>query len=471
MSVWFQQPTNFKSRGGNPGGSTSPITPNVIPVLFNVAIGSAFVEILTDLTGTLTYSITGNPSNLFGLNGNQIIVNGLLAIGPYTLEVEVSNGTTTETGTLTVLCESVADSWVPGVRPFTSISPCNTPLGSVSYTPVPMPASTGFNYGAGIKFYIDIPNAQTDPICSFLQTSAWGNTVQILNEIMTSGFTGVAGILHNSDGDNEAVLVTGTATLNMYNFTRATDATATGPVACANDNLISGTGFGRPIASFSATGSISGDILTVTSVASGAIIFNTGIAGTGITPCLIGRQLSGTPQGTGTYLVTVPQNVSSTTITGSSFFNGAGVVAAGSNLMMGCLLKEELTRYGAFNHWIAFSAQHTLTKGPQIWVAPAISSDGPGGAGTIITTGQLLAIPKTTAMPGGLSPVGQAVFNAMQTYGAWPMDTGGNFALYCACVYDASQPQSRAVTSWTDAEVASLSTDMNAIMPLLQVVS
>lgn len=442
------------------------------PTLDNVPIGAAFAEITTDLTGTVTASFTNNPGNLFSLNGMFVQVADLLSAGTtYNIGTQVTNGAQTETATLSIICTSVADSWIPGVRPFSPISPCNTPLptSGVTYTPVPMPASTGFNYFTGIKFYINIPNAETDPIVSWLTTSAWGNTTQISNDVMTSGFTGVNGILFNGDTDNEAVLVTGTATLNIYNFTRASDTTAAAPTAVAHDDLITGTGFGRPIASFSATGSISGNVLTVTSVASGTIVFNTGITGAGITPCLVGRQLSGTPGGAGTYLVTVSQNVASITITGSSFFNGAGVVAAGSNLMMGALLKEEFARYGAFNHWIAFSFIHTLTKSG--FLPPAISSDGPGGVGTLAQTGQLFAIPNTTSMPGGLSTYGQAIFNAMQTYGAWSMDTGGSFTPYCAAIYDASQTNKRATTSWTDADLSLLIADVNIIMPLLQLVS
>jgi hypothetical protein len=70
---------------------------------------------------------------------------------------------------------------------------------------------------------------------------------------------------------------------------------------------------------FSCTGSIAGDILTVTAVGSGTIYPGATITGTGITGTVkIVGQVSGAVGGTGVYTVSVPeQNVASTTISGT----------------------------------------------------------------------------------------------------------------------------------------------------------
>lgn len=66
------------------------------------------------------------------------------------------------------------------------------------------------------------------------------------------------------------------------------------------------------------TGSIAGNVLTVTAVSSGLIVPGTIISGTGVTASTqIGSQLSGTTNGIGTYSVSITQTVASTTIAGT----------------------------------------------------------------------------------------------------------------------------------------------------------
>lgn len=71
---------------------------------------------------------------------------------------------------------------------------------------------------------------------------------------------------------------------------------------------------------FSVTGSIAGDILTVSAVGSGTVVPGATISGTGITTgTQIASQISGTTGGVGTYALTVAQqkNVASTTVSGT----------------------------------------------------------------------------------------------------------------------------------------------------------
>ncbi len=88
------------------------------------------------------------------------------------------------------------------------------------------------------------------------------------------------------------------------------------------------------------TGSIAGDVLTVTNVASGTIVPGTTIAGTSIASgTLISSQLTGALGGTGTYLLSQSQqeNVSSEAITGTYGLLTVTAVASGA-LVVGGLL-------------------------------------------------------------------------------------------------------------------------------------
>lgn len=94
----------------------------------------------------------------------------------------------------------------------------------------------------------------------------------------------------------------------------------------------SGSASSVAAAASSFTGSIAGNIMTVTAVASGNIVPGTTISGTGVTTgTKIAYQLSGTPNGVGTYaLDTGGQNVTSETITGAyGILTVGGTVVAG----------------------------------------------------------------------------------------------------------------------------------------------
>lgn len=98
--------------------------------------------------------------------------------------------------------------------------------------------------------------------------------------------------------------------------TGAVSFAATGSPASA----ASATGSSIAAETFSVTGSIANDVLTVTAVASGTVYPGATISGTGIaTGTKIAAQLTGTAGGVGTYSLTVSQqnSVASTTVSGT----------------------------------------------------------------------------------------------------------------------------------------------------------
>lgn len=108
-------------------------------------------------------------------------------------------------------------------------------------------------------------------------------------------------------------------------------------------------------ATSSVTGSITGNVLTVTAVTSGTLYAGTTISGSGVASgTLIVGQLSGTTGGVGTYALSIPeQTVASTTISGTygvatiggtitgSF--GTGDILSGSGVTSGTVIYSQLS--------------------------------------------------------------------------------------------------------------------------------
>jgi hypothetical protein len=82
---------------------------------------------------------------------------------------------------------------------------------------------------------------------------------------------------------------------------------------------------------FSVTGSIAGNVMTVTAVGSGTIVNGGTLSGTGVaTGTKVVQQLTGTPGGIGTYYVDTPnQTAASTTISGTYGLLTLGTVTGG----------------------------------------------------------------------------------------------------------------------------------------------
>lgn len=137
-------------------------------------------------------------------------------------------------------------------------------------------------------------------------------------------------------------------------------------------------------------------------------------------------------------------------------FLSAGITAAGASQLGGLLVKAE-TDDGSIDHALQLAVDFKLAKPGA--VGQAISSDGSSASG-IVQEGQLLAIPPGTPMPAGLSTLGQQVFKAMQTYGAYVIDVAGGTTNIRA-----------QANAYDDATMTALWHDMGNITPLLQGVS
>jgi hypothetical protein len=102
-------------------------------------------------------------------------------------------------------------------------------------------------------------------------------------------------------------------------------------------------------------------------------------------------------------------------------FLGAGIVAAGASQLAGLLVEAE-TESSEIAHALQISIDSSLAKPGH--TSDAISGDGRHPDG-LVREGERLAIPATTPMPHGLSPLGEKVFRALQTHGAFVVDVAG----------------------------------------------
>jgi hypothetical protein len=110
----------------------------------------------------------------------------------------------------------------------------------------------------------------------------------------------------------------GAALNGMKAFAKLADGKAQFAAAGTVIGGASATGSDVAAGTFSTTASISDDVMTVTAVGSGTVYPGGTISGTGVvTGTKVVRQLTGIAGSTGTYLVSIPQSVSSTTIAGT----------------------------------------------------------------------------------------------------------------------------------------------------------
>lgn len=134
---------------------------------------------------------------------------------------------------------------------------------------------------------------------------------------------------------------------------------------------------------------------------------------------------------------------------------GSGITSVGASQLAGLLVQSE-TDAGEIQHALELSVEETFVKPGQ--VGEAIHNDGqyPGGK---LMEGQRLGIPRGASMPPGLSPLGQKVFRAFQTYGAYAVDAStGSTTL---------RAQSNAYNQST---IDALRKDMQKLGPMLQAV-
>ncbi len=130
---------------------------------------------------------------------------------------------------------------------------------------------------------------------------------------------------------------------------------------------------------FSVTGSIVNDILTVTAVGSGTVYAGAVISGTNIfTGTEIASQLSGTPGGVGTYLLSISQQrtitsgtVSGTyglltigTLTSTAVFQVGQTLSTTSSVAAGTIITQAITGTGGSGSTFAVNLTQTISSNP-----------------------------------------------------------------------------------------------------------
>lgn len=181
---------------------------------------------------------------------------------------------------------------------------------------------------------------------------------------------------------------------------------------------------GTPSQAASVTGSIAGNVLTVTAVGSGALTPGMVISGSGVTAntkILKVLTQTGAAGGVGTYLVSASQTVSSTTITGTGKFVFAGLLAH-SNVykMSGTPAGGTLA---ASNYIADFDDGEFVTFGDIVILLPGTGNIGDQLQYDAIT-GQLSAV-----APGGAAANGKTLIAGASIYRYQVTNGGGGLSV------------------------------------------
>lgn len=164
-----------------------------------------------------------------------------------------------------------------------------------------------------------VNNFGSGPVSGFVHREQQALFTQYLQEVSTVVPSGLPLTLFSGGG----FWVTNSGATEAQYQQKAYANLATGLVtfAATGSPSTGGTGTASSIAAstYSVTGSISGNILTVSAVSSGTIYPGSTFSGTGVaTGTTIVSQISGTAGGIGTYYVSIPeQTVASTTLSGT----------------------------------------------------------------------------------------------------------------------------------------------------------
>jgi hypothetical protein len=173
---------------------------------------------------------------------------------------------------------------------------------------------------------------------------------------------------------------------NFQNGTVSFAAAGSPPVAAALTTIaiVANVLNASTVAPNAFTGSIAGNILTVSAVGTGGLFSGQTIAGTGVDPnTTVGTQLTGTAGAAGTYNVSISQTVASTAMTGSGGWLTVTSMTSG-------VVYPGQTWSGGSN---AFAAGTTILPG----------GTGTGGAGTYpVSISQTLASTATATGSGGV---------------------------------------------------------------------
>lgn len=377
--------------------------------LDGVGIGKTVLQFSLDGDESATFSLVSNPQSAFKFVGNRLVLNTVLAVGPLTIVVRATKGAVSVDQEINFDAISVAASWAPGIRPFSAASLANQPLpAGTIYQRLPMPASTGFNYFSSIFFYLDVPAPSETTICTFNARADWGNSASVQHLPMTPGMDGMRHF-NPSNLDNTALSLQGTQILNIYNFIRTSNTTATGGPFAAQPSVTRA------------------NILTDTGFGSRHPFLGAGTVAAGNSPMV-----------------------------GSLWKEEYTRYGAFNHIIM-----------------LSFIVEYSNTSppdayGPNAGFPPAINNDGTATTG-LGYDGQMFAIKPGTAKPSGLSVYGEAIWTAGQDYGFMQVDRGGSFTFYQGAVYDKTVAgNQRSAGSWTNAETNMLISDINKILPLMQ---
>lgn len=168
--------------------------------------------------------------------------------------------------------------------------------------------------------------------------------------------------------------------------------------AASTPRTISATGSSVAQSTFEVTGSVSGNVLTVTAVSSGIVVAGATISGTGIASgTKIVKQLGGTAGGVGTYALSITdQTAASTTVSGtygtltvgttSATTWGPGQTISGSGVDAGTRITQNLTGVGGAGTYVVDS--NTLVSSTTITAARDIETSffavSSGAAGELV---------------------------------------------------------------------------------------
>lgn len=249
------------------------------------------------------------------------------------------------------------------------------------------------NFGAGLPTGI-VPRRQQGLITTYLAASS----MVIPQGFGVTLFRGGDFWVKNEGATEALVGMKAFANLATGAISFAAAAAAVGSAAVGTAAIAAST--------FSVTGSIASNILTVTAVGSGTVVAGATISGTGIaTGTKIVSQISGTAGGVGTYYVSIPeQTVSSTTVSGtygtmtvSAMTSGAfyvGGVLTGTGVTAGSIVTAFGTGTGGTGTYIVDPTQTAgstaITESSNIetkWIA--------------MSTGLANEIVKVTEVPNG----------------------------------------------------------------------
>ena len=275
------------------------------------------------------------------------------------------------------------------VQPFPGASAVSTYFGANSHeaaiATVYFQGFTNSNVLPGLIYYAQDPVAGVD---AFLR----GGNISGLSLTALQALTGsltilVDGYTHTAASINlsAATSFSSAATIIQTALTASepTEATVTASIAASTSSF---------------TGSIAGNVLTISAISSGTIVNGTTLSGTGVTAStLVVNQLTGTTGGIGTYAVNTTQVVTSTTITGAygtmtvtvlgSGNMAVGQTLTGAGVTAGTQVTALGTGTGGLGTYIVNPSQTVSSEAiTGVATAPTVTFDSISGA-FIITSG------------------------------------------------------------------------------------